>query len=180
MRTAHAASHGTPEPFRPGASTLECGAVAVCTATRHNGAGYDVRLEACGAKGALAAGLDERGPLPSADGRRAPTGPVYADLLDRFAHAFRAELRFFLRVAAGKAASPCTGEDALAALRVAEAAERSLRERRAVRVERADAAVGQVAGWKPVIRAEERKTRKTRKTGNERARARTCPHSGCS
>ncbi|MEU2562120.1 hypothetical protein ABZ626_22695 [Streptomyces longispororuber] len=124
----------TPEPFRPGASTLECGVVAVCTATRHNGAGYDVCLEACGAKGALVAGLDERGPVPSADGRRAPTGPVYADFLDRFAHAFRAELRFFLRVATGKAVSPCTGEDALAALRVAEAAERSLRARRAVRV----------------------------------------------
>ncbi|MFF9896541.1 Gfo/Idh/MocA family oxidoreductase [Streptomyces longispororuber] len=130
MRTAHAASHGTPEPLRPGASTLECGAVAVCTATRHNGAGYDVRLEACGAKGALVAGLDVRGPVPSAGA----AGARVRGLLDRFAYAFRAELRFFLRVATGKAVSPCTGEDALAALRVAEAAERSLRERRAVRV----------------------------------------------
>jgi myo-inositol 2-dehydrogenase / D-chiro-inositol 1-dehydrogenase len=169
--------------------TLDDGAIAVCTATRYNGAGYDVRLEACGSAGTMVAGLDERAPLEPAAGRAglAPgpasgfasglaspasgfasglasgpasgfasglaSGPVsgpasgfapmpsslasgesvaYRGFADRFAAAYVAEMAAFLDLAAGRAPSRCSGEDALAAQLVADAAEVSRREGRAV------------------------------------------------
>ena len=113
---------------------LDDGALAVCTATRYNGAGYDVRLEVCGSAGTVVAGLDDRAPLPPAlpDGRA--RGEPYAGFADRFRDAYAAELAAFVRVAAGELASPCTGEEALAALLVAEAADRSRREGRTVEI----------------------------------------------
>jgi myo-inositol 2-dehydrogenase/D-chiro-inositol 1-dehydrogenase len=107
--------------------TLDDGTLAVCTATRYNGAGYDARLEACGSAGTMVAGLDEHAPLPTAPPSAWPGGTPYPGFLDRFAVAYDAELRAFLEVAAGRAANPCTPEDALRALLVAEAATRSRR-----------------------------------------------------
>jgi myo-inositol 2-dehydrogenase/D-chiro-inositol 1-dehydrogenase len=105
--------------------TLDDGTLAVCTATRYNGAGYDVRLEACGAKGTLVAGLDERAPLTAVPVADRPRGLPYPGFLERFAAAYEAELRAFLHLAAGKAENPCTVEDSLAAMLVAEAATES-------------------------------------------------------
>jgi myo-inositol 2-dehydrogenase / D-chiro-inositol 1-dehydrogenase len=105
--------------------TLDDGTLAVCTATRYNGAGYDVRLEACGSAGTAVAGLDEHAPLPTAPPSAWPNGAPYPGFLQRFATAYEAELEAFLEVAAGRAESLCTAEDALRALLVAEAATRS-------------------------------------------------------
>jgi len=106
--------------------TLEDGILATVTATRYNGAGYDVRLEACGSKTTLVAGLDRHSPLASADDSAAgPAGPPYDGFIARFRDAYVAELAAFVEVVAGKRDSPCTGEEALDALLVAEAAERS-------------------------------------------------------
>ena len=107
--------------------TLEDGILATVTATRYNGAGYDVRLEACGSKSTLVAGLDRRAPLACADDDAAagPCGEPYDGFLARFHDAYVAELIAFTEVIAGHRASPCTGEEALEALLVAEAAERS-------------------------------------------------------
>ena len=110
--------------------TLDDGTLAVCTATRYNGAGYDVRLEVCGSAGTVVAGLDEHAPLGQASGRKA-----YQGFADRFRDAYAAELSAFLDVAAGKEPSPCTGAEALEALLVAEAADLSRREGRPVTVE---------------------------------------------
>ncbi len=110
--------------------TLDDGTLAVCTATRYNGAGCDVRLEVCGSAGTLVAGLDERAPLAPAGGL-APLAP-YRDFAERFRAAYVAELEAFLEVAAGRAPSPCTGEEALAAQLVADAADLSRREGRTV------------------------------------------------
>ena len=57
--------------------------------------------------------------------------------MQRFRAAYVAELAAFCEVAAGRAQSPCTGGEALAALLVAEAADRSRREGRPVDVEAA-------------------------------------------
>ncbi len=65
--------------------------------------------------------------------RAAPEGP-WPDFVTRFADAYRAEIRAFLEAARGERESPCTIEDALAALYVAEAAELSRREGRPVDV----------------------------------------------
>jgi len=111
---------------------------AVCTATRYNGAGYDVRMEVCGSAGTLVTGLDDSAPLVSAERMPWPSGRPYGGFLERFRAAYVAELAAFCEFAAGRRESPCTGEEALAALLVAEAAELSRRERRPVMVSEVD------------------------------------------
>jgi myo-inositol 2-dehydrogenase/D-chiro-inositol 1-dehydrogenase len=115
--------------------TMDDGTLAVCTCTRYNGAGYDVRLEACGSDATLVAGLDDHAPLVSAEAPGWPAGRPYGGFLERFRAAYAAELAAFREVVAGQSPSPCTGEEALEALLVAEAAERSRRDRRPVRVD---------------------------------------------
>ncbi|SEN19365.1 myo-inositol 2-dehydrogenase / D-chiro-inositol 1-dehydrogenase [Actinacidiphila rubida] len=114
--------------------TFDDGTLATCTATRYNGAGYDVRLEVCGSEGTLAAGLTDQSPLTSAEGGSWPAGAPYGGFMERFRDAYRAELAAFTEVVAGTRPSPCTGQDARAALAIAEAATRSRLEGRPVRV----------------------------------------------
>lgn len=114
--------------------TLDDGTLATCTATRYNGAGYDVRLEVCGSKGTLVAGLTEQTPLVSAEGASWPGGAPHPGFMERFADAYRAELTAFTEMAAGLRPSPCTALDARAALAVADAASRSRAESRPVAV----------------------------------------------
>jgi len=106
--------------------TLDDGTLAVCTATRYNGAGYDVRLEACGSRGTLVAGLDEHAPLTSATSPAYAPGQPYPGFLERFAAAYTAELLAFVHVVKGEAEVVCTPADALQALLIAEAAAVSL------------------------------------------------------
>ncbi|MGH3437458.1 MAG: Gfo/Idh/MocA family protein [Sciscionella sp.] len=109
------------------------GALATVTLTRYNGIGHDVRLEVCGSQGAMFVGHDERAPMPSAEaGISWPSGEPYQTFMERFHDAYLAEMRRFLDVVAGRAASPCSAADALAALYVAEACERSRHEARPV------------------------------------------------
>ncbi|MFJ2088918.1 Gfo/Idh/MocA family oxidoreductase [Streptomyces sp. NPDC087901] len=113
--------------------TLDDGTLVTATATRCNGAGYDVRMELAGERDQIAVGLDDRTPLTSAEpkGPGAPAGP-WTGFLERFAPAYEAELDAFVRLVRGEAANPCDGREALHALRVAEACEVSRRERRPV------------------------------------------------
>lgn len=108
--------------------TLDDGTLVGCHATRYHGAGYDVRMELAGSRDQLVVGLDARTPMSSAEpgGPTAPTHP-WPDFLTRFHDAYVAELDAFLDVARGLRPSPCTGEDALEALLVAEACELSRR-----------------------------------------------------
>jgi myo-inositol 2-dehydrogenase / D-chiro-inositol 1-dehydrogenase len=114
---------------------LDDGTIAIICETRYNAAGYDVRLEALGAKDSLVAGLNEHTPLGSADGHLLDDGTPYTGFLERFAAAYAAEMCAFLRVVAGQSDSPCPPEEALEAFYVAEACERSRREQRAVTIE---------------------------------------------
>ncbi len=116
--------------------TLDDHTLASVTCTRYNGAGYDVRLEACGSAGSMAAGLDDKTPLGSAEpGVTWPGGGPYRAFLDRFAAAYAAELRAFTDLVAGRIDSPCDADEALRALLVAEAADRSRTEHRPVSIE---------------------------------------------
>ncbi|MFI5820794.1 Gfo/Idh/MocA family oxidoreductase [Streptomyces rishiriensis] len=113
--------------------TLDDGALATATATRLNGAGYDVRMELAGELDQIVVGLDDRTPIASTE----PTGPPAADkpwsgFLERFGPAYEAELNAFVDVVRGTRANPCDGREALHALRIAEACEVSRHERRAV------------------------------------------------
>ncbi|MEU6484873.1 Gfo/Idh/MocA family oxidoreductase [Streptomyces sp. NPDC046887] len=121
--------------------TLDDGTLATATATRCNGAGYDVRMELAGERDQVAVGLDERTPLASTE----PLGPPpatrpWTGFLERFAPAYEAELDAFVHLARGERDNPCDGREALAALRVAEACERSRRERRPVPLAEIDGA----------------------------------------
>ncbi|MFD6248608.1 Gfo/Idh/MocA family protein [Streptomyces roseolus] len=115
--------------------TLDDGTLVTATATRCNGAGYDVRMELAGELDQLVVGLDERTPLTSLEPRSpAPPPKPWPGFLERFAPAYEAELDAFVRLVRGGAPNPCDGHEALAALRAAEACERSRRERRPVAV----------------------------------------------
>ncbi|MFE2285399.1 Gfo/Idh/MocA family oxidoreductase [Streptomyces sp. NPDC059443] len=116
--------------------TLDDGTLATCTGTRCNGAGYDVRMELAGELDQISTGLDDRTPIASAE----PHGPPpatkpWSGFLERFAPAYEAELAAFVRLVRGEGPNPCDGPEALAAFRVAEACERSRRERRRVALE---------------------------------------------
>jgi myo-inositol 2-dehydrogenase / D-chiro-inositol 1-dehydrogenase len=115
--------------------TLDDGTLATATATRCNGAGYDVRMELAGEQDQIAVGLDDRTPLTSAEpqGPPAPAKP-WPGFLERFAPAYEAELNAFLGVVRGELANPCDGREALHALRIAEACELSRAQRRPVQL----------------------------------------------
>ncbi|HZB34124.1 MAG TPA: Gfo/Idh/MocA family oxidoreductase [Streptosporangiaceae bacterium] len=117
-----------------GVLTLDDGTIAVASATRYNAAGYDVRLEALGAKDSIVAGLDDRTPLTRAADGRAPALP-YSGFIDRFAAAYDAELQAFLELVAGGGDNRCPPEDALEACYAAEACELSRRLGRAVHID---------------------------------------------
>ncbi|MFJ2028875.1 Gfo/Idh/MocA family oxidoreductase [Streptosporangium sp. NPDC087985] len=111
--------------------TLDDGTLVTLQGSRYNGAGYDVRMELAGTRRTQAVGLDPRTPLTSAEGLQ-PPGEPWPDFASRFEAAYVAELGAFLGAARGETESPCTVEDALAALYLAEAAELSRHEGRPV------------------------------------------------
>lgn len=111
------------------------GALGTAIALRHNEAGYDIHVEIHGSQDTIAIGVDPRTPWRSVEADApAFASPPYPSFHVRFADAYRNELEHFLRFARGEAQSPCTAADALEALRIAEAAGRSWREHRPVRV----------------------------------------------
>jgi len=93
-------------------------------------------MELLGSGDSVVVGWDARMPLRSVEpeGTPAPADP-YPQFQARFAAAYRAEMEWFVELAAGRRESPCTAEDALEALRIAVACDRSRAEHRPVRVE---------------------------------------------
>jgi myo-inositol 2-dehydrogenase/D-chiro-inositol 1-dehydrogenase len=115
---------------------LEDGTLVTMQGSRYNGAGYDIRMELAGTEGTVAVGLSDRSPLVSAEpGESFPAGPPWVLFSDRFRIGYANQLHAFIDLVAGRCESPCTVTDALKAFHLAEAADRSLHERRVVRVE---------------------------------------------
>jgi myo-inositol 2-dehydrogenase/D-chiro-inositol 1-dehydrogenase len=109
------------------------GPFTVLTVSRHDPLGYDIRAEVFGSRDSIAVGLGPRTPIRSVEpGVPPPAGPAWKDFLERFESAYAAEFAAFVAVARGDSPSPCTAQDGVAALRVAEAADRSLHEHRPV------------------------------------------------
>ncbi|GAA0305960.1 Gfo/Idh/MocA family protein [Kineococcus aurantiacus] len=107
--------------------TLDDGTLAVVTASRYNGAGHDVRLELQGSRGSIEVGLDDRTALRSAEpGVTFPGGTPHTTFAERFADAYRAEIAAFADLVRGVEGELCRPEDAVAASRVADAAQESL------------------------------------------------------
>ena len=103
------------------------GAMASIENSRRSAFGYDVRTEIFGSGGALMVGDHRETPV-----RRFTAAGVTEDhqyfFLERFRDAYRQEMTSFLQAIAGGTAVSVTGEDGLAALKLAYAAEQSLRE----------------------------------------------------
>ncbi len=116
--------------------TMEGGLPVLLSGTRHDPHGYDFRAELFGSDDSLAVGLGPRTPIHSVedDGPSLPDDP-YRGFLDRFSAAFEAEIDVWLRVVGGEEPNPCPGDEALEALRVAIACDRSRAEKRPVRME---------------------------------------------
>lgn len=115
---------------------MDDGSLATLSGTRQDPLGYDVRMEVFGTRDSVAIGLDPHAPIRSVEPDVPPPAePVTAGWLERFEQAYRAEMGTFVEMALGKCPSPCTPEDARAALVIAEACEASVREGGPVRVE---------------------------------------------
>ncbi len=114
---------------------LSEGTRAILSCTRHDPLGYDIRTELFGSRDSVSVGLGPRTPMRSVEPAvPPPAGPAWKAFPERFADAYREELRAFLRVANGEEESACTARDGLEAVRVAVAATRSMREHRPVKV----------------------------------------------
>lgn len=110
------------------------GALASIENSRRSGFGYDVRTEIFGSKGALMVGESRSLPV-----RRFSASGVLEDhqyfFLERFRDAYREELVSFLTALREDTPVAVTGDDGRAALVLAYAAERSLRENRPVPID---------------------------------------------
>ena len=115
---------------------LTTGALGVMTCARHDPIGYDIRAELFGSGDSISVGLGPRTPMHSVEpGVPPPPGPAWPNFIERFEGAYAAEFVEFIRVAGREVPSPCVAHDGLAAMRIAEAATRSLHEHRPVRLE---------------------------------------------
>ncbi|MEW6637398.1 MAG: Gfo/Idh/MocA family oxidoreductase [Actinomycetota bacterium] len=115
---------------------MDDGSLAVLSGTRQDPLGYDVRMEVFGTRDSVAIGLSPRTPIRSVEPGVPPRDvSVTVGWLERFEDAYRAEMDAFLEVASGRSRSPCTPEDARAALVIAEACEASVRKGGPVLVE---------------------------------------------
>ena len=120
--------------------TLEfaSGALGVLMNTRRTVYGYDLRVEVHGEKGKLVT-EDERATKVWRYHKDGIHGDYYHFFLDRFREAYRLELQAFVdAVREGRQPSPGS-EDAIEALRVADAATKSLKEGRPVEVKEVQA-----------------------------------------
>ncbi|NQD86839.1 Gfo/Idh/MocA family oxidoreductase [Paenarthrobacter sp. CM16] len=107
--------------------TFDDGTVGTVSASRYNGAGHDVRLEIQGSNKSVMVGLDGQSAMVSAEpGVMFPAGEPHRTFAERFDQAYRSEMAAFVELILGERENPCTPEDAVAASRVADAAQESL------------------------------------------------------
>jgi myo-inositol 2-dehydrogenase/D-chiro-inositol 1-dehydrogenase len=111
------------------------GVLCVISNSRRTGYGYDQRVELFGSKGALQVDNVATANVRQLSGDGSRREPFHYSFAERYAEAYRAELDHFADVLDGSA-QPATGpRDSLRALRLADAAERSMKERAPVALE---------------------------------------------
>ena len=111
------------------------GAVATIINNRHCSSGYDQRLEASGREGALFAENIRATTVRLSNGEVTDAQEPYLDFfLERYADAYRIELSAFIEAVKAGTTPPTGIEDAIAALRLAEAATESAHSGQPVRL----------------------------------------------
>lgn len=112
------------------------GAIVSITNSRHSAVGYDQRLEAFGARGMLQVANAPTSLVSLSTADVVEGKPPYQDFfLERYAVAYAAELREFVKLVRAEPSTSPTFEDGRAALVLADAAQRSATEGVAVRVD---------------------------------------------
>ncbi len=123
--------------FSDSVAVLTCddGTVGSVHSSRYNGQGYEVRLDLMGTEGSANVGLDNKVPFRSMeDGVEFPPEAPWDDFIARFLPCYERELDHFLRNTMAGLPSACTAHDAVAALKIALACNKSRDERRPVKV----------------------------------------------
>ena len=114
--------------------TTASGRIAQISNTRRASYGYDQRIEVLGEKGLVSADNLRATNVEIANGSGYLREPLLNFFMTRYTEAYRAEIAAFVAtIAAGAPVSP-TGEDGLRALILADAALRSVKEKRAIAV----------------------------------------------
>ncbi|WP_159499696.1 inositol 2-dehydrogenase [Microbacterium sp. 18062] len=112
------------------------GAVVTIINSRHSAVGYDQRLEAFGGTGMLQVANAPSSLVSLSTAAAVEAKPPYEQFfLERYAVAYAAELREFIKLARGEASTSPTFEDGRAALVLADAAQRAATERVVVAVD---------------------------------------------
>jgi myo-inositol 2-dehydrogenase/D-chiro-inositol 1-dehydrogenase len=114
------------------------GALGVVQASWRAPYGYDIRAEVHGSLGKVVAEVDEKFPAVLYD-RRGKVSARHDQFLERFGDAYRLEIQEFVKALHGGIAPSPGIDDAMAALRIADAATRSRRQGEWVRVSGDDA-----------------------------------------
>jgi myo-inositol 2-dehydrogenase/D-chiro-inositol 1-dehydrogenase len=110
------------------------GRLCVISNTRRSGYGYDQRIEAFGSAGTVRADNVLMSTVSTSTERGSAGDTLQNFFLDRYAEAYRREMRHFVEILRGAAAPAVGYADGVASLALAEAAAQSVRENAPVRV----------------------------------------------
>jgi len=112
------------------------GAMVTIINSRHSAVGYDQRIEAFGSQGMLQVANAPTSLVSLSTASAVEAKPPYQDFfLERYAEAYAAELREFVKLVRGEASTSPSFEDGRAALILADAAQRSAETGLTVRVD---------------------------------------------
>ena len=107
---------------------------ATISNSRRASYGYDQRIEAHGSKGSVAAENQRAVSIEVANAKGYTRPPLYDFFMTRYTQAYANEIAAFIDAIGGKAKASPSGEDGLIALALADAAVKSAKEGRAVKV----------------------------------------------
>jgi myo-inositol 2-dehydrogenase/D-chiro-inositol 1-dehydrogenase len=111
------------------------GKQAVISNSRRATYGYDQRIEVHGSKGMAAAENQRPVSIEVANGAGYTRPPLHDFFMTRYTEAYAAEIAAFIAAMCGKGAASPSGEDGLIALALADAALKSVAEKRVVRLD---------------------------------------------
>ena len=110
------------------------GKMAVISNSRRATYGYDQRIEVHGSKGVVSAENQRPVSIEVANGAGYTRPPLHDFFMTRYTEAYAAEIAAFIAAVSGKGKAAPSGEDGLVALALAEAALKSVAERRTVKM----------------------------------------------